>query len=72
MQVLSFKDMNQWFAVELGSWDAAFQCKKFIRGKKTLFDCNVEQYKISRHRVRIVLLSEDFYTILVDAMMETK
>lgn len=43
----------------------------FIRGKKVKMDEKFDSmYKIQRKRVRIILLNEDFHTILTDFMLE--
>ena len=67
------KDMDHWYAAEFSTMDGALSCKKYIRNYKVNLDSKGSvDYKQPKRRVRIVLLNEDFYTILVDAMMESK
>ena len=63
-----------WICAEAVSDDVAASLKKFMRSEKKNMDENNQNnnqkmdYKISRRRIRIVIVKEDLFTLLVDAM----
>lgn len=59
---------DYWIAIEAISSLDAYNFKKFIRNKKRTMDMQLDySYKEDKKRVRIIMLNEDFYTLLVDA-----
>jgi hypothetical protein len=61
-----------WFTIETVNEDIALNLKKFLRQKKKILEEGSSQYKMEKRRVRIIILSEDLFTILVDALTESK
>lgn len=61
-----------WVTIETNSEDTAFYLKKFLRNRKRINDSSNFAYKMEGKRIRIVILHEDFFSILVDAMTELK
>jgi hypothetical protein len=62
-----------WVTIETNAEDTAFYLKKFLRSRKKTNDlANSAAYKMEGKRIRIVILQEDFFSILVDAMTELK
>lgn len=61
-----------WVTIETSSEDHAASLKKYIRSKKRFNDQNNASYKVEGRRIRIVILKEDFLSILIDAMTEIK
>lgn len=61
-----------WVTIETNSEEHAANLKKYIRGKKRINDQNNTSYKVEGRRIRIVILKEDFLSILIDAMTEIK
>ena len=56
-----------WSSVEYNNPDTALAFKKFLRTKKISYDLESNQnYRLPKRKVRIVLLMEDFFTILLD------
>jgi hypothetical protein len=61
-----------WVTIETNGEDTAFYLKKFLRTQKRANDQSNPTYKMEGRRIRIVILEEDFFSILVDAMTELK
>lgn len=63
-----------WLALEATTDEIAAALKKFLRNEKHNLDENnkKEEYKIAKRRIRIVIVKEDLFTILIDAMTEFK
>lgn len=57
-----------WVTIETNSEDTAFYLKKFLRNRKRANDITNSAYKMEGKRIRIVILHEDFFSILIDAM----
>lgn len=62
-----------WTTIETNSEHTAALLKKHLRSKKrNLDEAQTKHYKIEKRRIRIVVLKEDLFTLLVDAMTEIK
>lgn len=63
-----------WITIETLTEEIAAQVKKFLRSEKHTMDYKLitVDYKIERRRIRIVIVKEDTFTLLVDAMSEYK
>ena len=59
-----------WVAIETSSEEVASMLKKCLRNEKRNLDLNPAKhnYKIDRRRIRIVIVKEDLFTLLIDAM----
>lgn len=64
---------QNWTILEMPSEEGAKMLQKFIRSKKRLSDINnLPEFKIDKKRVRIIIIKEDLFALLVDAMTEAK
>lgn len=61
-----------WVTIETNAEETAFYLKKFLRSRKKTNDLANSTYKMEGKRIRIVILQEDFFSIVVDAMTELK
>jgi hypothetical protein len=57
-----------WVTIETIGEDTAAQLKKYLRTMKRTNDQHNPNYKVEGRRIRIVILKEDFLSILIDAM----
>lgn len=63
---------SYWVTIETNAEETAFYLKKFLRGRKKTNDLSNSAYKMEGKRIRIVILQEDFFSIVIDAMTELK
>jgi hypothetical protein len=64
---------QNWTILEMPSEEGAKMLQKFFRSKKRLSDINnLPEFKIDKKRVRIIIIKEDLFALLLDAMTEAK
>ena len=67
--VFSIDNQPSWSTIRFGSFESAKNFQKFARNKKKQLDLEGNiKYKVEKKRIRIVIMKDDFFTIITDIM----